>query len=111
MLNFDQARFEQRYEDTIFTLDEVYYYIKIIFINQLINLSFFIKSMVLIGLVYKYFCDNIKTKKYPNHLIRVSKQDISSIKEICLNNIAREVKLANTTLDLSKLERLGYFLY
>ena len=64
--------------------------------------------MVLICLLIKCFHDNIKTQQFPNHLIRVSKQDLLKVKRIDFeyNNI-RGINLTNSSIDLSKLEYLS----
>ena len=63
--------------------------------------------MVLFGLLLKYLCDNITTKQFPNHFIRVSKQDLLIIKGIHFKyeNIIG-INLSNSLIDLSKLEYL-----
>ena len=38
--------------------------------------------MVLIGLLQKHFFDNLKTQKFPSHVIIVRKEDLLNIKEI-----------------------------
>ena len=63
--------------------------------------------MVPIGLLLKYLYDNITNKQFPNHFIRVSKQDLLTIKGIHFkyDNI-RTINLTNSLIDLSKLEYL-----
>jgi hypothetical protein len=68
--------------------------------------------MVLIGLLSKFFRENITTQRYPNHLIRVSKQDLLKIKRIDFkNNNIRAINLTNSLIDLSKLEYLSKKIY
>ena len=58
--------------------------------------------MVLIGLLYKYFIDNLY--KFPSHVIRVYKQDVLNIESIFFNNEFSAVNLNNSlTIDLSRL--------
>ena len=63
--------------------------------------------MVLIGLLQMNFFDNLKTPKFPSHVIIVRKEDLLNFKEIdcrCL----KEVNLfGDRTIDLSKLETLS----
>lgn len=65
--------------------------------------------MVLIGLIAKYFFENLSTEKYPNNVISVSKRDIQNIKEIQIKSYrSKQVKLTClSSVDLSKLERLS----
>ena len=63
--------------------------------------------MVLIGLLQMHFFDNIKTQKFPSHVIIVRKEDLLTVKEITCFNL-KEVNLsASKTTDLSNLETLG----
>ena len=62
--------------------------------------------MILIGLLLKYFHDNIKTQQFPNNVIRVSKQDLLKIKEINFEYNISAINLTNSSIDLSKLEYL-----
>ena len=66
--------------------------------------------MVLIGLLYKHFIDNLKKDNLPSHVIHVSKQDLLNIEEI---RICFEVSGVNLTdssiIDLSNLKRLSKF--
>jgi hypothetical protein len=58
--------------------------------------------MILIGLLYKYFTENLNN--FPNHLIRVCKQDILNIESIDFDQEYSEVNLtSSSTIDLSKL--------
>ena len=64
--------------------------------------------MVLICLLYKYFIDNLYS--FPNHVIRVCKQDVLNIKKIDFDHEYSEVNLTNpSTIDLSKLVNLCKF--
>ena len=66
--------------------------------------------MILIGLLQKQFFDNLKTQKFPSHVIIARKQDILKIQDISCTYL-KGVNLTSTTIDLSKLERLGKFTY
>ena len=64
--------------------------------------------MVLIGLLLKYFFENIQSLQFPNHFIRVSKQALLEIKGIIFKyNYIRAISLTNSSIDLSKLEYLS----
>ena len=64
--------------------------------------------MVLTGLVYKRICENITSANSPNHVIRVSKQELSSIQLITFRFPLVKVNLSATTSTyLSKLEYLS----
>ena len=61
--------------------------------------------MVLIGVLYKNFIDNLLN--FPNHVIRVCKQDILNIQTIYCTHLYSEVNLtSSSTIDLSKLVKL-----
>lgn len=62
--------------------------------------------MVLIGLLQKHFFYNLKTQKFPSHVIIVRKEDLLNFKEIkCF--YLKEVNLsAAKSIDLSNLETL-----
>ena len=62
--------------------------------------------MVLICLLEEYFFHNLTAKKYPNHVISVTKQDTVHIKEIDVRKSMRRIKLNYLSIDLSKLESL-----
>ena len=67
--------------------------------------------MVLIGLLQKHFFDNLKTQKFPNHVIIVRKKDLLNIKEIECYEL-KEVNIsASKTTDLSNLEELSKFIH
>ena len=72
------------------------------------NFIIIFKKMVLIGLLYKYFIDNLYY--FPSHLIRVYKQDVLNIESIAF---AYEYSGANltspSTIDLCKLGNLCKF--
>ena len=58
--------------------------------------------MVLIGLLYKCFIDNLFN--FPNHVIRVCKQDVLNIESIVYAHEYSGVNLtSSSTIDLSKL--------
>ena len=63
------------------------------------------KKTILIGLLYKYFIDNLFN--FPNHVIRVWKQDVLNIQTIQSIHDFSEVNLTSSpTFDLSKLVNL-----
>jgi hypothetical protein len=69
--------------------------------------------MVLIYLLYNYFCNNIGYRKFPNHMDQVFKQHVSKIKFFIFNeekfeNIS-EINLNSSTIVLSKLTSLSMF--
>ena len=67
--------------------------------------------MILIGLLYNVFCDNLNNQTFPSHVIHVSKQDVSKIKEIdalIAINISA-INLNSLSFDSSKLKRLSMF--
>ena len=62
--------------------------------------------MMLIGLLLKYFIDNLL--KFPNHLIHVCKQDISKIRSIMFNYEYSGVTLTSSSaIDISKITNLS----
>ena len=66
------------------------------------------KKMVLIGLLYKYFIDNLYY--FPSHVIRVCKHDVLNIITIDTRHEYSEVNLtSSSTIDLSKLVTLCKF--
>ena len=66
--------------------------------------------MVLIGLLYKYFIDNLLN--FPNHVIRVCKQDVLNIEQIYFREEYTRVNLtSSSTIDLSRLLYLCKFIY
>ena len=67
--------------------------------------------MVQIGLVYKHFFDNLKTQKLPNNVIQVRKKDISNIQNIYFNYSLNGIYLNSSSIDLSKLEKLGKLIF
>ena len=102
--------------DSKLTFDEVGF--KYYFRNQSIklNLNFYsFQKLVLIGLLVKYLCDNITTKQFPNHFIRVSKQDLLIIKGINFDywNDLEEIKIESLSslkslkLKIFTLERIS----
>ena len=66
--------------------------------------------MVLIGLLYKYFIDNLSN--FPNHVICVCKQDVLNIEQIYFRQDYTRVNLtSSSTIDLSRLLYLSKFIY
>ena len=66
--------------------------------------------MVLIGLLYKCFIENLYN--FPNHFIRVCKRDVSNIESIVFGHEFIAADLTNSsTIDLSKLSRLSEYLF
>ena len=67
--------------------------------------------MVLIGLLTKCFWDNITTRKFPNQVIHISKQDLlnmmNKIEHIEFKYPINGVNLNGSLNYLSKLEHLG----
>ena len=64
--------------------------------------------MILIGLFQKLFFDNLKSEKFPSHVIEVRKQDLLDIKEITLYYAVDGLNLTDSSsIDLSNLESLG----
>lgn len=64
--------------------------------------------MVLIGLLQKYFFDNLKSEKFPSHVIEVRKKDLLNIKQISLFYSVDELNLTDSSsIDLSNIERLS----
>lgn len=64
--------------------------------------------MVLMGLLYERFIDNLHN--FSNHLIHVCKQDVSNIKSIIFSHEFSGAHLTSaSTIDLSKLHNLSEF--
>ena len=64
--------------------------------------------MVLIGLLYKCFIENLYN--FPNNVIRVCKQDVLNIESLEFDHEYSEVNLSSSsTIDLSKLVNLSKF--
>ena len=63
--------------------------------------------MVLIGLLQKHFFDNLKTQKFPSHVIIVRKEDLLKIREIECDNLNGVNLSASKTIELSNLETLS----
>lgn len=57
--------------------------------------------MVLIGLLYKSFIENLSN--FPSQFIYVSKQDVSNIETISFEYDFSAIELTNSTIDLSRL--------
>ena len=66
--------------------------------------------MVLIGLLQKHFFDNLKTQKFPSHVIIVRKEDLLNVKEIKCYNLKELNLSASKTIELSNLETLSKFI-
>ena len=62
--------------------------------------------MVLTGLLQKHFFDNLKTQKFPSHVIIVRKEDILNVKEIECFYLKGVNLTASKTTYLSNLETL-----
>ena len=67
--------------------------------------------MVIIGLLQKQFFDNLKTQKFPSHVIIVRKEDLLNVKQIQYFNSKGVNLSASRTSDLSNLETLCKFIY
>ena len=67
--------------------------------------------MVLIGLLQKHFFDNLKTQKFPSHVIIVRKEDLLNVKEIQCFDLTEVNLSASKLIDLSNLETLGKFCF
>lgn len=65
--------------------------------------------MVLIGFVQKLFFENLETKEVPNHVIRVSKQDLLKCNFINFHGKMKGVNLTCSKIDLSNLKWLSKF--
>ena len=63
--------------------------------------------MVLIGLLYKHFIDNLSNGNFPNHVIHVSKQYLLNIEEIRINYDMSEVNLPDSSSSDRKSTRLN----
>ena len=61
--------------------------------------------MVLIGLLYNTLIENVLN--FPNHVIRVRKQDVLNIKSINFRYNYSGVNLTYSSIDLSKLVKLS----
>ena len=93
-----------------FVLDEVkciYYHN-----NKRKQISIYIifKKMVLIGLLQRDFLDNLKTQKFPSHVIIVRKEDLKNIKDIECFYLKGVNLSASQTMHLSNLEKLSKFI-
>ena len=71
--------------------------------------------MVLIGLLQKHFLENLKTQKFPTHVIIVRKEDLLNVKQIECFNLKGVNLSASKSIDLSNIEKLStirlYFNY
>ena len=68
----------------------------------------YFKKTVLIGLLYKYFIDNLFN--FPNHVIRVCKQDVLNIELMVFGHEFSDVNLTSSpAIDLSKIVNLCKF--
>ena len=67
--------------------------------------------MVLICLLYKCFVENLSSK-FPNHVIRVRKEEVSNIEKIEFEHNYSGVNLtSSSTVDLSRLVDLCKLFY
>ena len=66
--------------------------------------------MVLIGLLQKHFFDNLKTQKFPSHVIIVRKEDLLNVKQISCSYFKGVNLSASKAIYLSNLEKLGKFI-
>ena len=66
--------------------------------------------MVLIGLLQKHFFDNLKTQKFPSHVIIVRKEDLLDVKDIECYYLKGVNLSASKSTDLSNLESLSKFI-
>ena len=57
--------------------------------------------MVLIGLLYKSFIENLSN--FPSQIIHVSKQEVLNIESISFEYDFSAIELTNSTIDLSRL--------
>ena len=57
--------------------------------------------MVLIGLLYKSFIENLSN--FPSQIIHVSKQQVLNIESISFEYDFSAIELTNSTIDLSRL--------
>ena len=64
--------------------------------------------MVLIGLLYKSFIENLSSR-FPSQVINVHKHDVLNIESIVFDYDYCRVDLNSTTIDLSKLVHLSMF--
>ena len=67
--------------------------------------------MLLISLIQKHFFDNLKTQKFPSHVIIVRKEDLMYVKKIEFFIVKRVNLSALKTIDFSNLETLGKFTF
>lgn len=64
--------------------------------------------MILIGVLFEYFFENILSDKtFPNHVIRVRKQDVLYINSIDFFNYFYKIDLTGSSIDMSKIVDLG----
>ena len=57
-----------------------------------------------------HFFNNLKTQKFPSHVIIVRKEDLLNVKEIQCFNLKGVNLSSSKTIDLSKLETLSKFI-
>ena len=77
------------------------------------NLYIIAKKFALMLNIYNNVRENLKRQQYPNHVIKVHKQDLLSIKAILfvkLENV-REINLSSSCSYLSNLEYLSKINY
>ena len=66
--------------------------------------------MVLIGLLQKHFFGNLKTQKFPSHVIIVRKEDLLNVKQITCLYLKGVNLSASKSINLSNLEKLSKFI-
>ena len=63
--------------------------------------------MILIGLLQKHFFENLRSEKFPSHVISVRKQDLLDIRYISLSYNVFGVNLTNKSTKSNYLSNLG----
>ena len=66
--------------------------------------------MVLIGLLQKHFFDNLKSQKFPSHVIIVRKEDLLNVKEMICFQLKGVNLSVSKSINLSNLEKLSKFI-
>lgn len=73
---------------------------------------FILQKVVVIYLLYGYFCRNLTSQTFPSHVIHVGKQELLNFKELhSENNLLRRFNWTGSLIDFSKLENLSEFVY
>ena len=67
--------------------------------------------MVLIGLLQKHFFENLKTQKFPSHVIIVRKEDLLNVNQIECFDLKGVNLSAARTIDLCNLETLSKLIH